>query len=166
MYLSAPTAASSECTRVRAAGVGHGAAQVRVAAWLPRRPIFAASQAGGTAPGYRAVRSGVQGRPIGTTHALTWRVPPSLTLYRVYLDRPSGYGRKHCVTLRYNKVWSGSGRRRGSWAHSIRSGGSVSGSLRQGRPWPLRATRNPEFGERSASAPQLFKNACNANEIS
>eukprot|EP00965_Chrysotila_dentata_P230426 6197768-Pleurochrysis_carterae.AAC.1 len=45
--------------------------------------------AGNTATGYRAVRSGVQGRPIKTTHAFVWRV----STYLYFTGSTSGSNR-------------------------------------------------------------------------
>eukprot|EP00965_Chrysotila_dentata_P164006 5414852-Pleurochrysis_carterae.AAC.1 len=57
------------------------------------------------------------------------------------------------ISTNTNSHWSGSGRRRGGWAH-LRSGSRKEALTGQGQGWPSRAGFR-KIGERSASASQV-----------
>eukprot|EP00965_Chrysotila_dentata_P223692 6193725-Pleurochrysis_carterae.AAC.1 len=61
---------------------------------------------GGTAICYGAVGSGRQGYPIRTMHAFIWRLPFKYIYYGIYLERPSGNGRKIIISYSTNNHWS------------------------------------------------------------
>eukprot|EP00965_Chrysotila_dentata_P071986 2378307-Pleurochrysis_carterae.AAC.1 len=71
-------------------------------------------------------------------------------LLKICLERPSGAGGEMTISRNTNSPWSGSGRRRGGWAH-LRGGSRKRALTGQGRP--SRAGFQ-ELGKRSASAPQ------------
>eukprot|EP00965_Chrysotila_dentata_P254524 6211904-Pleurochrysis_carterae.AAC.1 len=70
---------------------------------------------------------------------------------KICLERPSGAGERLTISTNTNNHWSGSGRRRGVWAH-LRGGSRKAALSGQGRP--SRAGFR-ELEERSASAPQV-----------
>eukprot|EP00965_Chrysotila_dentata_P107278 3544024-Pleurochrysis_carterae.AAC.8 len=116
---------------------------------------------GATAACYRAVRSGVPGYPIRTTHTFIWRVSIYLCFTgSTWSDRPGIERVIYIIIHNTNNQRSGSERgRSGVWTRL--RGGSGSGALRRGLHWALRGLQNLH-GERGASTPQV-RMRCDGN---
>eukprot|EP00965_Chrysotila_dentata_P234334 6200110-Pleurochrysis_carterae.AAC.1 len=101
---------------------------------------------GDTATGYREFQSGVQGHPIVTTHAFTWRVSTHLFFMgSTWSDRPGIGERAQAQGLGAPTGWLWAG------GNQARSG--------------MGAVGTPELRERSASAPQVHMRCeCNLKD--